>query len=523
MGRPRTSGRSSASSERRGGERADEAFAAWRRFFEALAEQRPLVLVFEDLHWADDGLLDFVDHLVDWATGVPLLVVCTARPELLDRRPGWGGGKLNALDALARAALRRRDGAADRRRCSTRRLLAGRDAAGAARARGRQPAYAEQYARLLHRARLGRDLPLPETVQGIIAARLDALPPEEKRLLQDAAVVGKVFWPGALRRAAAMDARGAAARARAQGVRPARAPLAGRRRDASTRSATCSSATSPTGRSRARPAARSTCARPTGSSRSAGPRTTRSCSRTTTRPRWSSVSTSPTGRAMRSGGPRSARNRCAHTTRRSATAIRRSRCGRTSADDRPILLAARARARFRSQGDTAELAPAVDALERVGALEAAAELAAFAANAAWRGGRQADADAMIARGEALVSDRDRSPARAALLAEKARLLAMRQDPQGNGVAAAALEAAEALGLDELRANVLNTLATLRLYEGRFDETGALYRTGDRRRTARLVGDHAGRDQQLGRRLRGRRHGAVRALGRASIEGCRESR
>ena len=143
------------------------------------------------------------------------------------------------------------------------------------------------------------------------------------------------------------------------------------------------------------------------------------------------------------------------------------------ADDRPFLLAARAQARFRSQGDTAELAPAVDALERVGALEAAAELAAFAASAAWRGGRQADADAMIARGEALVSDRDRSPARAALLAEKARLLAMRQDPQGNGVAAAALEAAEALGLDELRANVLNTLATLRLYEGRFDETGAL--------------------------------------------------
>ncbi|MDX6516511.1 MAG: hypothetical protein QOH73_2177, partial [Gaiellaceae bacterium] len=61
-----------------------ERFAAWRRFFEGLGEQRPAVLVFEDLHWADDGLLDFVDHLVDWASAVPLLVVCTGRPELLE-------------------------------------------------------------------------------------------------------------------------------------------------------------------------------------------------------------------------------------------------------------------------------------------------------------------------------------------------------------------------------------------------------------------------------------------------------
>src|SRR5207248_7319642 len=71
-----------------GGDRRGEAFAAWRRFFEALADQRPLVLVLEDLHWADEGLLDFVDELVDWLSGVPLLVVCSARPELLERRPG---------------------------------------------------------------------------------------------------------------------------------------------------------------------------------------------------------------------------------------------------------------------------------------------------------------------------------------------------------------------------------------------------------------------------------------------------
>ncbi len=74
-----------------GGDRRGEAFAAWRQFLETLADERPLVMVIEDLHWADETLLDFVDHLVDWASGVELLVVCTARPELLERRPGWGG------------------------------------------------------------------------------------------------------------------------------------------------------------------------------------------------------------------------------------------------------------------------------------------------------------------------------------------------------------------------------------------------------------------------------------------------
>ena len=87
-------------------DRKAEAFAAWWRMLEALAEQRPLVLVFEDLHWANDGLLDFVDYLAEWASGVPLLLLGTARPELLDRRPGWGGGKRNAatvsIGALSR-------------------------------------------------------------------------------------------------------------------------------------------------------------------------------------------------------------------------------------------------------------------------------------------------------------------------------------------------------------------------------------------------------------------------------------
>jgi class 3 adenylate cyclase len=173
----------------------DEAFAAWRRYLEALAARRPTVLVFEDLHWADDALLDFVDALVERAAAVPLLVVATARPELLQRRPGWGGGKANALtislsplsddevERLVHALLP--DVAPDAR---TQEALLARV--------GGNPLYAEQYTRaMLERGEL---LELPETVQGIIAARLDALADEEKRLLQAAAVVGKVFWLGAL-------------------------------------------------------------------------------------------------------------------------------------------------------------------------------------------------------------------------------------------------------------------------------------------------------------------------------------
>jgi class 3 adenylate cyclase/tetratricopeptide (TPR) repeat protein len=174
----------------------EEAFAAWRRLLEAAAEQRPLVLVFEDLHWADDGLLDFVDHLADWATTVPLLILGTARPELLDRRPGWGGGKRNAF-TLSIGALSDEETAVLLQRLLDRAVLdADAQQALLQRAEG-NPLYAEEYARMLAEHG-GRDIPLPETVQGLIAARIDGLAPEEKTLLQDASVIGKVFWPGAL-------------------------------------------------------------------------------------------------------------------------------------------------------------------------------------------------------------------------------------------------------------------------------------------------------------------------------------
>ncbi|HKD95332.1 MAG TPA: AAA family ATPase [Gaiellaceae bacterium] len=174
----------------------DEAFAAWRRLIEAAAEQRPLVLVFEDLHWADDGLLDFVDYLAEWATTVPLLIVGTARPELLDRRPGWGGGKRNAF-TLSIGALSDEETAVLLQRLLDRAVLdADAQQAVLQRAEG-NPLYAEEYARMLAEHEDG-ELPLPETVQGLIAARIDGLAPEEKTLLQDASVIGKVFWPGAL-------------------------------------------------------------------------------------------------------------------------------------------------------------------------------------------------------------------------------------------------------------------------------------------------------------------------------------
>jgi class 3 adenylate cyclase len=178
-------------------DRREEAFAAWRRFFEALAERRPLVLIFEDVHWADDGLLDFIEHLVDWVRGVPMLILCTARLELLERRAAWGGGKVNAA-TVALAPLSDDETATLISALSERPLLPAETQNALMARAGGNPLYAEQFVRMLEERETLEGLPLPESVQGIIAARLDALQPEEKALLQDAAVVGKVFWLGAL-------------------------------------------------------------------------------------------------------------------------------------------------------------------------------------------------------------------------------------------------------------------------------------------------------------------------------------
>jgi DNA-binding SARP family transcriptional activator len=178
-----------------------EAFAAWRLFLEALADRGPLVLVVEDLHWADEDLLDFVDELTTLTTDTPLLVVATSRPELLERRPSWGGGKRNAttisLAPLSDAETERLLGS----------LLGGAVSAELVRRAQGNPLYAEEYARLvLERGERGEHL--PESLQALIAARLDALPVEEKLLVQDAAIVGEVAWAGAV---AALGGRGRAA------------------------------------------------------------------------------------------------------------------------------------------------------------------------------------------------------------------------------------------------------------------------------------------------------------------------
>ena len=181
------------------GDVRSEAFAAWRRYFEALAEIGPLVLVFEDLHWADDGLLDFVDHLVEWASGVPILVVGTARPELLAHRAGWGGGKPNAA-TLSLSPLSDDQTARLLAALFERSVLPAETQSALLQRAGGNPLYAEEFVRMVADRDLDmgdEDLPLPESVQGIVAARLDALSQDEKAILQDGAVIGKVFWLGA--------------------------------------------------------------------------------------------------------------------------------------------------------------------------------------------------------------------------------------------------------------------------------------------------------------------------------------
>jgi class 3 adenylate cyclase/tetratricopeptide (TPR) repeat protein len=186
-----------------------ESFTAWRRFLEGLAAQRPLVLAFEDLHWADDALLEFVEHLVDLSTGVPLLLVCTARPELYERHAGWGGGKRNST-TLSLSPLTGDETARLISALLSQAVLPAETQAVLLERSGGNPLYAEEFVRMLTDrgilTRRGRvvevapeaEIPVPETVQALIAARLDTLPADRKALLHDAAVVGKVFWTGAL-------------------------------------------------------------------------------------------------------------------------------------------------------------------------------------------------------------------------------------------------------------------------------------------------------------------------------------
>jgi class 3 adenylate cyclase/Tfp pilus assembly protein PilF len=181
----------------------EELFTAWRRFFEGLAAAHPTVLVFEDLHWGDDALLAFLEYLAEWSRNVPLLMVCAARPELYERRPNWGAGLRNTqtinLNPLSD------DETAELVSYLSRSIELSKQLERAVLERaGGNPLYAEEFVRFLadrevdSPEQLLDDAALPDTVQALIAARLDTLPQERKSLLQDAAVVGNVFWAGAL-------------------------------------------------------------------------------------------------------------------------------------------------------------------------------------------------------------------------------------------------------------------------------------------------------------------------------------
>ena len=187
----------------------DELFTAWRRFLEHVAERDPLVLVFEDLHWADPAMLAFLEHLADHAEGVPLLVVGTARPELFEQHPDFAAGLPN-VNRINLAPLSAEE---------TARLISALLEAAVIPAElqapmldrsGGNPLYAEEFVRLLRDRDLlvrkgsswelavGAEIPFPDSVQALIAARLDTLSPERKAMLADAAVIGKVFWSGAV-------------------------------------------------------------------------------------------------------------------------------------------------------------------------------------------------------------------------------------------------------------------------------------------------------------------------------------
>ena len=182
---------------------SDELFAAWRTFFERIAAKGTVVMVFEDLHWADTGLLDFIDHLLEWSRGLPIYVVTLARPDLLERRSDWGAGKRNftslSLEPLSTTAMRQ--------------LLAGlvpglpeHVAQHIAERADGIPLYAVETIRmLLAEGRLREEdgayrpvgpltsLAVPETLQALISARLDGLEQADRSVLQDAAVLGQSF------------------------------------------------------------------------------------------------------------------------------------------------------------------------------------------------------------------------------------------------------------------------------------------------------------------------------------------
>ncbi len=193
----------------------EEMFSAWRTFFERIAERGPLVMVFEDLQWADPGGIDFIESILEWSRAYPILVITLARPELTERRPTWGAGQ-RSFTSLHLEPLREE---------AMRELLSGfvrglpEEVADRVLARAEGvPLYAVETVRMLADrgvlvSRGGSyevtgelaDIEVPETLHALIASRLDALPREERSILSDASVLGKTFTVTGLAAVTGMD------------------------------------------------------------------------------------------------------------------------------------------------------------------------------------------------------------------------------------------------------------------------------------------------------------------------------
>ena len=186
------------------GERSSQEIAwAARELVVTLAEVQPLVLFFEDIHWAEEPLLELIEHLADWVRA-PLLIICLARPELLEQRAGWSGGRVRAT-AIELEPLSEEESELLVQKLLAQ--LAGESGEALAipsrevleRAEG-NPLFVEETIRMLVESGSASGAPgrIPDTLQALIAARIDHLPPAGKVLLQRASVVGRVFWKGAL-------------------------------------------------------------------------------------------------------------------------------------------------------------------------------------------------------------------------------------------------------------------------------------------------------------------------------------
>jgi class 3 adenylate cyclase/tetratricopeptide (TPR) repeat protein len=186
----------------------EENFTGWLRYLELLAEDAPLIAVFEDLHWADEALLEFIEHVAEFAEGVPLLLIGTARPEL-HARVSWGG-KLRNLLTINLTPLSEADTMRLISNLLEQAVLPSEVQRAILERAGGNPLYAEEFVRLLKDRRIlaqqsglwrldgSAEIPMPSGVQGMIAARIDTLDVDDKALLQDASVIGRVFWSGAV-------------------------------------------------------------------------------------------------------------------------------------------------------------------------------------------------------------------------------------------------------------------------------------------------------------------------------------